>query len=139
MRFLLDTNAVSEPRQARPNAGYMRWIDGRDPDELAISALTYGELTRGIASLADGRRRSELSAWLAEALTFFGDRILPVDVGVAAAWAEVWLTHRRLGKSVGVVDELTAATAMAHGLAVVTRNVRDFEHSGCDLLTPWST
>jgi predicted nucleic acid-binding protein len=117
----------------------MAWLAAREPEELAISVLTYGELTRGVAALDQGRRRTELTAWLAEALTFYGDRILQVDVGVAAVWAEVWMTHRRLGRVVGVVDELVAATALAHDLIVVTRNVRDFEDSGCNLVSPWSS
>lgn len=138
MKYLLDTNAISEPRRTAPDTGYMRWIQARDPAELAISVLAYGELARGVNALTPGRRRTDLTAWLAEALTFFGDRILQIDVGVAAVWADVWLTHRRLGRQVGVIDELTAATALAHGLTVVTRNVRDFEYSGCDIASPWS-
>lgn len=138
MRYLLDTNAVSEPRQASPNPGYMRWIAARDPEELAISALTVGELTRGVISLEPGRRRTELTAWLAEAMTFFGDRILPIDAVVAGAWAEIWSRHKRLGRPTGVIDELMAATALRHRLVVVTRNAAHFEHSGCELLSPWS-
>jgi len=117
----------------------MDWLADRDPEELAITVLTYSEFTRGVSALDQGHRRAELTAWLAEALTFFGDRILQIDIGVAAVWAELWITHRRLGRVVGVVDELTAATALAHDLVVVTRNVADFEHSGCRLVSPWSS
>ena len=139
MRFLLDTNAVSEPRRTPPDQAYLDWLSAQDPNDLAVSALTFGELKRGITALAPGRRRTELGAWLTEGLTTFGDRILPVDVAVAAAWADVSGLHRSLGRAVGVVDELIAATALAHGLIVVTRNARDFEASGCDLLVPWSS
>jgi toxin FitB len=139
VRYLLDTNAISEPRRPVPDAGYMLWIQDREPAELAISVLTYGELARGVNALTPGRRRTDLTAWLAEALTFFGDRILQIDVSVAAVWSDVWLTHRRLGQVVGVIDELTAATALAHGLTVVTRNMRHFEHSGCSVISPWSS
>jgi predicted nucleic acid-binding protein len=139
LKYLLDTNAVSEPQKPRPDGGYMRWIAEREPAELAITVLTYSELTRGIISLDPGRRRAELTEWLAEALTFFSDRVLQIDLDVAATWAEVWVKHRKLGRGVGVVDELTAASAITHGLVVVTRNVSDFEHSGCELLNPWSS
>jgi predicted nucleic acid-binding protein len=138
VRYLLDTNAISEPRQAVPNRGYMRWIGAREADELAISALTVGELTRGVIALEPGRRRTDLTAWLAEAMTFFGDRILPIDAVVAGAWAEIWLRHRRSGRPTGVIDELVAATALRHRLVVVTRNIAHFEHCGCELLSPWS-
>ena len=138
MKFLLDTNAISEPQRAVPDEGYLHWLARREPDELAISALSVGELSRGVALLAQGKRRTELTAWLAEAMLLFGDRILPVDVVVARIWAEVWVRHRQVARPVGVVDELTAATALAHGLAVVTRNVRHFENSGCEFVCPWS-
>jgi toxin FitB len=139
LKFLLDTNAVSEPRRAPPDRGYLAWLSAQDPGDLAISALTFGELKRGIAALGPGRRRTELDAWLAEGLAAFGDRILPVDVSVAAAWADINSLHRNLGRGVGVIDELIAATALAHGLIVVTRNIKHFEASGCDVLVPWSS
>jgi predicted nucleic acid-binding protein len=139
LRYLLDTNAVSEPRRLPPDRGYLDWIAARDPADLAISALTFGELKRGVAALPLGRRRAELEAWLTEGLSSFADRILPVDLSVASAWAEVSALHKRLGRAVGVIDELIAATALAHGLIVVTRNFRDFEASGCELQVPWSS
>jgi predicted nucleic acid-binding protein len=92
-----------------------------------------------VTSLAPGRRRAELDAWLIEGLASFKDRILPVDMMVASAWADVWALHKRIGRAVGVIDELIAATALAHGLIVVTRNARHFDASGCDLLVPWSS
>ena len=139
MKFLLDTNAVSEPRRAPPDEGYLDWLSARDPGDLAISALTFGELKRGVAALAPGRRRTELDAWLTEGLTSFANRVLPVDLAVASAWADISALHKSLGRAIGVIDELIAATALAHGLIVVTRNAKDFEASGCDLLVPWSS
>jgi predicted nucleic acid-binding protein len=138
LRYLLDTNAVSEPQRSNANAGYMAWLHRQESDDLAISALTVGELKRGVAVLEAGRRRSSLTAWIAEGLASFGDRILAVDARVASVWAEVGIRHRRAGRVVGAVDELIAATALAFDLAVVTRNLRDFEASGCQVLSPWA-
>ncbi|MEO8812054.1 MAG: type II toxin-antitoxin system VapC family toxin [Caulobacteraceae bacterium] len=117
----------------------MEWISARSADELAISVLTFGELKRGVSALEPGRRRLELVVWLEEALSTFGDHILPIDMAVASAWAEVWTMHKRAGRAVGVVDELIAATALRRGLVIVTRNTRHFDASGCELSNPWSS
>jgi predicted nucleic acid-binding protein len=137
LRFLLDTNAISEPQRPAPDPGYFDWLNARDPVDLAMSAMTFGELRRGVTALAPGARRTALHAWLTEGVASFGDRILPVDIGVASAWAELCVMHRRLGRVVGVMDELIAATALTHRLILVTRNIRHFEASGCQMLSPW--
>lgn len=138
MRYLLDTNAVSEAQKPRPDLGYMDWLRRQVSEDLAISALTVGELRRGVALLEAGRRRSNLTAWLAEGLASFGERILPVDARVASVWAEVWLRHRQASRVVGAVDELIAATALTFDLALITRNRRDFEGAGCEVVSPWN-
>ncbi len=138
MTFLLDTNAVSEPQKPKPDQGYLAWIEAQAADSLNVSVLTVGELRRGLLALPVGARRSRLEAWMIEALTAFGERILPIDLPIVTAWADLGAHHKRLGRVVSAVDELVAATALAHDLTVVTRNVRDFETSGCKLLSPWS-
>jgi predicted nucleic acid-binding protein len=116
----------------------MRWLNDQRADDLYISVLSLGELKRGVATLQPGARRASIEAWLSEALVLFGSRILPIDAPVATAWAEVSLNHRRQRLTVGAVDELIAATALAHDLTVVTRNRRYFSASGCRVLSPWS-
>lgn len=138
MSFLLDTNAVSEPQRPRPDPGYRSWLESQSADDLHISALTVGELMRGARSLDDGPRRTRIEAWIAEALALFSDRVLPIDVTVASVWSGVSLSYRKHGLTAGAVDELIAATAIAHDLVLVTRNTRHFEASGCRLLSPWS-
>lgn len=138
MIYLLDTNAVSEPQKARPDSGYMAWLQAQEAQSLGISVLTLGELRHGLSALPIGGKRSQLETWFIEALTAFGDRVLPVDVPVVMAWADLALAHKRSGRAVSAVDELIAATALAHNLTVVTRNVRDFAASGCKLHTPWT-
>lgn len=137
--FLLDTNAVSEPGRPRPDPGYMSWLATVSPRELHISALTIGELRYGLLCRSPGARRDALEAWIVGAVGFFPEgRILPFDRVAAERWAVVWRGHAIIGRTVDVVDEQVAATALANGLTVVTRNVRHFEHSGCPILSPWT-
>ncbi len=138
MRFLLDTNAVSEPTRPAPNRGFLGWLQDRDAEELGTSILVIGELRRGAGSLPPSSRRRGIETWLAQCLSEFGSRVLPVDLGVSAAWADVTIQHRQAGRVVGAVDELIAATAIASNLTLVTRNLRDFQYSGCKLLCPWT-
>ena len=121
-----------------PNAGYMAWLARASASDLAISALTVGEVQRGVGALAPGKRRASLEAWVTEGLAHFADRILPVTAEIASAWATVSLRHRRAGRSVDVIDELIAATAIVRDLIVVTRDRPDFEASGCAFESPWS-
>lgn len=136
--FLLDTNAISEPQRPRPDKGYLRWLNDRRDDELWVSALSLGELRYGVLRLDAGAKRRALEQWLAEAAALFHDRILAVDHAVAERWSALWLDNVRAGRGRAVVDELITATALVHGLTVVTRNVRHFEGSGCKVLSPWS-
>ena len=138
MRFLLDTNAVSEPARPQPDAGYAAWFADAPEADLFISVITLGELRRGVALLPDGARRRRYESVNRELLVWFGDRVLSIDPDVAIVWGDLSARHRSLGRRPALADELVAATALAHDLVVVTRNVADFEHSGCKLLCPWT-
>jgi len=135
--FLLDTNVISEPKRSRPDAGVIGWLGAQLLSDLHISALTVGELRRGIVRLEPGRRRDDLDFWLADLILQYAERILPVDLDVAERWASLAEASRAAGRASEMTDELIAATAHVHGLTVVTRNVRHFEHSGCRVLSPW--
>jgi predicted nucleic acid-binding protein len=139
LRFLLDTNAVSEPQRERPDRGYMDWIAEQAADDLSVSALTFGELRRGVAGLDAGRRKSALKAWLTAWLSEFGDRVLPIDLRVAEAWGALSAKLKAEGRVAGFADELIAATALAHGLTLVTRNRRHFLAAGCEIVSPWAS
>jgi predicted nucleic acid-binding protein len=136
--YLLDTNAISEPKRARPNAGVVAWLNDQLLTDLHLSVITIGELRRGIIRLEPGRRRDDLDYWLAQVVLRFGDRILPIDLEVTDRWAALAEAQRAAGRTADMSDELIAATAHVHGLSVVTRNVRHFEHSGCRVVSPWS-
>jgi predicted nucleic acid-binding protein len=136
--FLLDTNVISEPKRARPNAGVMAWLDDQLLSDLHLSVITVGELRRGIIRLGPGRRRDDLDFWLSQLILRFHDRILPIGLEATERWAALAEDQRAAGRAADMSDELIAATAHVHGLTVVTRNVRHFEHSGCHVLSPWS-
>lgn len=136
--FLLDTNVISEPKRTRPNTGVMAWLDDQLLSDLHLSVVTVGELRRGIIRLEPGRRRDDLDFWLSQLILRFHDRILPIGLEVTERWATLAEDQRAAGRIADMSDELIAATAHVHGLTVVTRNVRHFEHSGCRVLSPWS-
>lgn len=137
--YLLDTNAISEPKRARPDAGVVRWLNDQLLTDLYLSVLTIGELRRGIIRLEPGRRRDDLDFWLAQLVLRFSDRILSVDLEVTERWAALAEAQRAAGRNADMTDELIAATAHVHGLAVVTRNLRHFEQSGCRVVSPWAS
>ena len=135
--FLLDTNVISEPKRARPDKGVIDWLGDQLLSDLHISVITVGELRRGIVRLEPGRRRDDLDFWLTDLILRYGERILPVDLDVTERWAALAEANRAAGRASDMTDELIAATAQAHGLTVVTRNVRHFEPTGCHVLSPW--
>lgn len=140
MRYLLDTNVLSELVRPTPNAAVVRWIDQQGALDLALSVLTLGELERGIALLADGRRRRTLTEWVRKDLPkqFLG-RVLDIDATTAATWGALSARASKLGRTLPVVDGLLLSTALRHELSVVTRNVSDFEAWGVAVLNPWNS
>ena len=137
MSFLLDTNAFSAIVRTGGDPHVEAWLSGVDEDDLFISVRTVGEIRRGLALLPPGRRRRDLSAATDQMISEYRERVLPVDETIARRWGDLSASYREGGIVVGVVDELIAATALAHSLVLVTRNVRHFEQSGCPLLDPW--
>jgi toxin FitB len=113
----------------------MQWLRPIDPERLFISVWTLGEIERGVLRLAkrDAIGATRLAAWLAVTKSDFRARTLPVSGDVALSWGRLPLL-----RTIGVVDALLAATAIAHGLEMVTRNVRDFEDTGVKLVNPWA-
>ena len=131
---MLDTNLVSETRKARADAGVLAFLTATDPALLYVSVLTLGELRRGVQAkrLADAAAADALGAWVDGIETMFSDRVLAVDTAVARRSGEL-----SAGRSLPVIDTLIAATALRHGLTLVTRNIADVSGTGAALLNPW--
>ncbi len=137
--FLIDTNVLSEyNRPGGPNAGVRRWLETTDRALQHVSVITLAEIQKGIELLAVGKRRTELERWLKQDLeSWFAGRILLVDRRVGDRWALLMAQGVRTGRPLPAVDSLIAATALAHDLAIVTRNTRDFEGVDTETVNPW--
>jgi predicted nucleic acid-binding protein len=139
MSFLLDTNLVSEWVRSRPNPGVVSWLAETDEDHVFISVITLAELRYGIEHMTAGRRRNRLDAWLKDELPLrFEGRVLPIDGSIADTWGKVVARRQAVGRPIGSIDAIIAATAEVHGLTLVTRNAADFEFSVQTMISPWS-
>src|SRR6218665_1439725 len=121
--FLLDTNIPSETVRPQPEPKVAAWLASQKIETLYLSVVTCGELRKGIAILTPGRRRTQLEAWYDEDLLkkFFG-RILPLTQTIAERWGAVEAQRQLSGRTIHVADAQIAATALEHGLTLVTRN-----------------
>ncbi|PZU80720.1 MAG: VapC toxin family PIN domain ribonuclease [Shinella sp.] len=138
MTYLLDTNVISELRKigdGKADANVVAWVDQVDSASFFISAITILELERGILGVQrrDARQGARLRIWLDNHVRpEFTGRILSIDDAIATRCAHLHIPDKR-----NEVDALIAATALIHGLAVVTRNVKDFEGTGAIVVDPW--
>lgn len=138
MKYLLDTCLISELVKKEPNPGVVNWLDEQDEQTLFLSVLNLGELQKGISKLPEGRKKDELQAWIGlDLVERFAGRILDIDLDTALCWGRIQGEAERTGEKLPVMDSLIAATAAAHGLVVVTRNVRDMERCGVRVCNPW--
>jgi len=135
VRYLLDTNVLSETRRPRGDEGVKRWVSSTPSDDLYLSVLVVGEVRRGIERLKrrDPDQAGVYEAWLATVLRDYADRIVPVDVEAADEWGRMSVPD-----PVPIVDGLMAATAKVRGMTFVTRNTADVERTGVALLDPFS-
>ena len=135
MRYLLDTNFISELRKGdKANRGVQTWAMSNDSSLSALSVVTIAEIRKGIENKrrTDNRQADAIESWLETILIKFAANILPVTVEIADHWGRL-MSRAQLP----INDSLLAATALEHGLTVVTRNVADFEGSGARFHNPW--
>lgn len=136
MTYLIDTSVLSEARKRWPDPGVAGFLSALRTEQTYVSVLSIGEIRAGIAKLAergDTERASALEGWVDGLEAGYGDRILPVTLAVTARWAAI-----AAARTLPAIDSLIAATALAHGLTVVTRNVKDFEGVGVPCHDPFA-
>ena len=136
MKYLIDTNVISEMSKPTPHKTVVSWITGVPEADLFLSVVSIGEIVFGISRLSDKGRKAKLSAWLDRIISEgFEGRILEIGVDVMVVWGEM---YAKLPRSLPVQDTFIAATAMANGLTIATRNVKDFKDiAGVSVFNPW--
>jgi toxin FitB len=134
--YLLDTMVLSELRKLRRDPSLVRWLERVRPTDVYLSVVTIGEVEKGIAKQQrrDPVFAARLGDWLDGVLRYYMTSILAIDLSVARRWGRLADAHGHAG-----ADLMIAATAIEHGLAVVTRDVRDFEGTGVPLINPFRT
>ncbi len=134
MSWLVDTNVISELSRKVPNTKVSHWLVDHE-DELFLSVLTLGELEKGLMKVTDAKRRARLESWVQQDVPdWFEGRILPIDQPVAIRWGQLVGSSR---DPIPAIDALLAATALTHGLTIVTRNIADLSRTGAKILNPW--
>jgi toxin FitB len=139
MRFLLDTNLLSEMTKDAPDVRVKNWIRSQPQEELVVSALSFGEIRAGMLMMDDGRKKSRLRQWLEHMLKEqFAGRVLSVDESIALEWGRLTAEGKRKGRPIDIVDLLLVATALVLGLTIATRNVRHCGGWGAPTINPWT-
>jgi predicted nucleic acid-binding protein len=136
--FLLDTNVISEPSKADPNPSLLRWIADTEEHSLFLSALTFGEIKRGICLLPVSKKRERYERLLDALAQRFENRVLAFDRAVAEQWGALLARCSLNGTPIPAIDSMLAATAITHDLTIVTRNIDDFRHASVPLFNPFS-
>ena len=139
MRVLLDSCVLSELYKQSPTESVKNALESIDDSHLYISVITIGELSKGIALLPDSKRKSDLQNWFNQIEKSYTTRILSIDTETASIWGEITANAQKEGLSLRTADGLIAATAIRHGLHLMTRNIKDFDFTKVLLVNPWET
>ena len=136
--IVLDTDVLSEFMRVEPDNQVLAWVDAQPAMQLAISAVTVAEILHGIARLPSGKRKQKLESHaMAMFEEDFAGRILPFDVHAAVEYATLVAACEAKGRTASMADAQIAAVCRVHGAPIATRNVRDFEFPGLDVINPW--
>lgn len=135
MKYLVDTNVLSELFKKQPEPKVVQWFTQADPESLFLSVLTLGEIRKGLEKMDKGPRKNRMIQFLEKDIPAqFEDRVLAVNAEIGETWG---ILEAQAGRPLSTVDALLAATALTHHLTLVTRNTQDFEFHHLKLLNPW--
>lgn len=137
MSYLLDTNVVSETERERPDNNVLKWLERTDPGITFLSALTIGEVKKGVSKLPTGKKKAHIQNWLENVRQKFDGRILPITEHTFLVWGKMLAEFEKKGIVRSVLDSFLEATALEHDLILVTRNVRNFKDTAITILNPW--
>jgi predicted nucleic acid-binding protein len=138
MKYLLDTNVISELVAKQPSAKVIQWIDSIDDTQAYLSVITIGEIKKGIEKLPDSPRKELLRKWLDhDLMARFANRILSIDVDIMLTWGKLTATLERKGRKLPAMDSLVAAVALYGQFTLATRNEDDFKDTGIAIVNPW--
>jgi tRNA(fMet)-specific endonuclease VapC len=138
MKYLLDTNVLSELVSKQPNQDVLAWVDQLDPNSVYISVITIGEIRKGIEKLVVSKRRDIVTAWLENDLLIrFQGKIAEITTEVMLTWGALTGRLENQGKPIPAIDSLIAAIVLQGKYVLVTRNDEDFKHTGITVINPW--
>jgi toxin FitB len=135
--IVVDTNVVSELMRPKPSSAVVNWVDSQPADKLYTTAVTVAEIRYGIERLPEGERRDLLAATLADVFTTFAERVLPFDLRAAARYGTIVAGRERAGAPITGFDAQIAAICQSHEATLATRNGKDFDATGVEVVDPW--
>jgi len=138
MKILLDTCILAELQNPQGQSTVKETVEKIDDDSLFLSVLTVGEIAKGIAVLANGKKRHLLEQWFNELEARFSQRILPIETETARIWGELTARAQKIDVTIPAADGLLAATALKYGMHIMTKNTRHFQASGAMVIDPFA-
>lgn len=138
MNYLVDTNVLSELAKPQPDGEVLAWFAKHEP-HLYISSISIGEIRKGLEMLPKGKRKTALQAWFKAVCERMEGRVLSFNASTAHVWGQLVAHLETKGLPIPTLDSQIAATAQRHNLAIVTRNVPDFQHTGLKILNPFAS
>ncbi len=138
MKYLLDTNVISELIAKQPNQKVIDWLDALEPSSVYLSVVTIGEIRKGIEKAPPSQRKTDVTDWLYNDLLIrFDGKIAEITTDVSLTWGELVGRLEQQGKPLAALNSLIAAIALTHSYVIVTRNEADFANTGAVIINPW--